>query len=461
MTLTYAFAPIVKREKTPEGHLILHGKATGPDLDLDEQICDADWLKSAMPEWFATGANIREMHQAKAVGKGVELEAVGDDWQLTSKVIDRDAVEKCDEEIYTGYSIGIKNARVVKDATARNGRIVGGQIIEVSIVDRPANPTAKLVAVKAAVGDDIQLVDDTDLDVADKTVEPDEVKRDYSDDERADMADNGQAMPGGGFPIKTTADLKNAIQAIGRAKNPTAAREHIKQRAQALGATDLIPESWKAATPDGSDDEWTHNPDELKNIRDGLARLMQAELDELMSGENEVWDVSELLQALQLFLCWWEKEAWEGETPAPDVDDDVEPATTTVQLAAEPDPEPTTLVEDTAKTVDPDTTKNHPLDPDQVERLIADAVTKATQSQEAALSELRDELAEVKKMAAPGGPSRLPSQLQKATATRLDHLRADHARYSHMAETVTDPVLRQGYREAAKALEPEIAKLTN
>ena len=43
-------------KSTEDGTLLVFGKATGPDLDLDSQICDPDWLKSAMPLWFQTGA---------------------------------------------------------------------------------------------------------------------------------------------------------------------------------------------------------------------------------------------------------------------------------------------------------------------------------------------------------------------------------------------------------------------
>lgn len=72
-------------------------------------------------------------------------------------------------------------------------------------------------------------------------------KREFSQAERDKAASSGAAMPDGSYPIKSTADLKNAIQAIGRAKNPDAVKRHIKRRAKALGATDLIPEGWGKA----------------------------------------------------------------------------------------------------------------------------------------------------------------------------------------------------------------------
>lgn len=60
------------------------------------------------------------------------------------------------------------------------------------------------------------------------------------------MAGAGQALPDGSFPIKTVADLHNAIRAVGRADDPAKAKRHIRSRAQALGADHLIPEDWPA-----------------------------------------------------------------------------------------------------------------------------------------------------------------------------------------------------------------------
>lgn len=78
-------------------------------------------------------------------------------------------------------------------------------------------------------------------------------KRDYSDESRQDMAGSGQALPDGSFPIKTVQDLKNAIQSVGRAKNRATAVAHIKQRAKALGASDLIPDTFKSMDLSGVD----------------------------------------------------------------------------------------------------------------------------------------------------------------------------------------------------------------
>lgn len=65
----------------------------------------------------------------------------------------------------------------------------------------------------------------------------------YSDEERMELAKKGLALDDGSFPIKDLADLKNAIQAYGRAKDQAAAAKFIAKRAKALGAEDLIPDT--------------------------------------------------------------------------------------------------------------------------------------------------------------------------------------------------------------------------
>ena len=66
----------------------------------------------------------------------------------------------------------------------------------------------------------------------------------YSDPQRDKLASKGQAMPGGSYPIRNKSDLKNAIQAFGRAKNKAATKSWIIRRAKALGATDMLPDGW-------------------------------------------------------------------------------------------------------------------------------------------------------------------------------------------------------------------------
>jgi hypothetical protein len=76
-------------EKQADGTILVYGKATGPDLDADQQIMPIrrGWPRP-MPKWFESGANVREMHQPIAAGVGQTLEQQGDDWYLKTLVVD-------------------------------------------------------------------------------------------------------------------------------------------------------------------------------------------------------------------------------------------------------------------------------------------------------------------------------------------------------------------------------------
>jgi hypothetical protein len=89
------------------------------------------------------------------------------------------------------------------------------------------------------------------------------IARAFDTKQRKQMADRKTAMPDGSFPIANVEDLKNAIQAIGRAKDPEAAKRHIRKRARALGAENLIPDSWTAAVEPEEDDPMTTTPQPL------------------------------------------------------------------------------------------------------------------------------------------------------------------------------------------------------
>lgn len=458
MTITHVYADILKAERNEDGDLVVYGKATGPDLDLDKQVCDPRWLADAMPEWFATGGNIREQHTSIAAGVATDLEQDGDSWMVRSVVVDPVSAKKVEKGVLRGYSIGIKDPKVVKDASAPGGRIVGGTIVEVSLVDRPCNPTCTLTLAKAA-SPGLQVdpahfdetrglvrVEELHEEPEGKTADAELAKREFSAEEREQAADRGQALPDGSFPIKNVQDLRNAIRAIGRAKDPAKAKAHIKRRARALGREDLIPEGWKAADADTTKAEGEiHDPAELAQIRDGLVALLKAELDELVAGEDELCDVHELLCALRMLLCWWEGEAAAGETAPPFEREQPEPLTE-VMLDAVPDQ---------TKTPAPVVAKAAAGDDDRLAELVKAAVAEATQASEGRIQALEAELAKVKALPAPGGPVLTRTAQDTAKAARRDELLIKANRYRALASQVTDPVTRTGYLELAEQCERE------
>jgi hypothetical protein len=71
------------------------------------------------------------------------------------------------------------------------------------------------------------------------------VKRKFSAESRRRMADAGNAMPDGSYPIGNKDDLMNAIRSWGRGGSDPKVKAHIKRRAKELGAEDMIPDNWK------------------------------------------------------------------------------------------------------------------------------------------------------------------------------------------------------------------------
>lgn len=454
MNQTTVYAEIVKAERNADGDLVVVGKATGPDLDLDKQVCDPVWLAKAMPQWFSTGGNIREMHQGVAAGIATSLDQAGDSWMVTGTVVDPVSAKKVEAKVLKGYSIGIKDHRVVKDVGAPGGRIIDGQIVEVSLVDRPCNPTCTLTLTKAAKpGMTLKAVDlDGErmlvkVEELTEVVEPDASKRDVSTEERDRLADRGGALPDGSFPIANVKDLRNAIQAIGRAKDPAAAKAHIKRRAKALGKENLIPAAWKTPAADAGK-EATHDAAEVTSVRDGLISLIKAELDELEAGEDELCDVTELLCALKMFMCWWMDEAREGEVAAP---------------YTEPD---STNVEAVMLTVQPDGTTKAAVTPppaptadggDRLTQLVKTAIAEASKAAEERITTLEAELAKVKALPAPGGPVLTRTRQDTAKAVAHDALHVKAADYRRLAYEIDDPTTRSGYLQLAAQCDAMVA----
>lgn len=188
--LIYAYIGNLTKSRDDKGFLHVKGVATDDTLDLDGQICDPEWLETAMGQWFKTG-NIREMHGMTAVGKATKMNQDGSRFSIEGKIVDPLAATKTEEDIYGGFSIGIKGARIDESAEALkrapNGVIVGGRIVEVSLVDLPANPSAVLELVKT-VGD-----------VTDKT----EVLGNVEDEDDLNKADGYKPAPYKADPDET------------------------------------------------------------------------------------------------------------------------------------------------------------------------------------------------------------------------------------------------------------------
>jgi hypothetical protein len=114
------------------------------------------------------------------------------------------------------------------------------RVFELSAVDRPAQAHAKSVIMKRASGPELiakwlngqeDIYEDADAIAAVNYFD----KRFFSAEARRRDAKSGIAMKDGSFPIANEEDLRNAERLAGHAKDPAAARAHIRSRAKALG----------------------------------------------------------------------------------------------------------------------------------------------------------------------------------------------------------------------------------
>lgn len=124
MTTTFVDFEITKADTQADGTVIVRGPATTDDVDSDRQIIDATFAAKKLPEWLASGGNVRRMHQPDAVGGGMTLEREGSSQILTAHIIDPVAAKLASPHPVTGvrvlraFSVGISGAKIVKDMRA-------------------------------------------------------------------------------------------------------------------------------------------------------------------------------------------------------------------------------------------------------------------------------------------------------------------------------------------------------
>lgn len=330
--LTTAFFNIIKADKNDDGTLTVYGKATDDSLDIDQQICDPVWLDNAMPEWFKTGGNIREQHSNIAAGVAKEYEKRADGHYIHALVVDPVSVKKVDTGVLKGFSIGIKNPRVVRDQKAANGRIIDGKIVEVSLVDRPANPNCQLVLAKSAEGE-------SEMSKVEELIEKEEKKPDYQN-----------MLRGGASSQPADKELYSRVVSEAKQKfdvypsavaNAWVVREYKKRggtykkktekavdsielsditerEAMTILANEVIELS-KAYV--GGDlvkfDKQTYD-----SARQALAELIAIEAEEMGEGSNEESSLSHLIAAVHHLFAWYAGEEAEGEVMQEDIIED-------------------------------------------------------------------------------------------------------------------------------------------
>jgi hypothetical protein len=160
--MPYLFTPIAKQDTEQR---IVYGIASTDTLDgqggvMDGvpfvgDIVDPSAIEGALDDYMQW-ANVREMHNSHAAGTALAADIVDGKLMLAVKVVDDTAWKKVREGVYKGFSIG---GRVIKAVLEKlpDGRYVRRilklLLTEISLVDRPANPDARILVFKGTAMD--------------------------------------------------------------------------------------------------------------------------------------------------------------------------------------------------------------------------------------------------------------------------------------------------------------------
>ena len=436
--LTTAYFAITKADKNEDGTLMVYGKATDDSLDIDDQICDPTWLDTAMPNWFKTGGNVREQHSSIAAGVAKEYEKKADGHYINVLVVDPVSVKKVDSGVLKGFSIGIKSPRVIQDTKAANGRIIDGQIVEVSLVDRPANPNCQLLLAKSVDGESgvwkvEELIEKSD----EVTPETTEVVAEVVAEEIVAKEAEIEAVVEEAVVVEETPAVEEA------AVEETPIAEIVEEEKLAeLG----IEKSAKAKAILG--EILKFDKAKYEAAREALAGLIEVEAGEMKEGSNEIYSISHLLEAVAHLAMWYEGEEAEGE-----VIEEIKEA------SAEAEEKKTAEVEE-VPTEEADKEKisevTEEVAAEDIEAIVEKAVKSATESirsevvslvaaKEAAIEKattLESELATAKSLAIGGGPKRTAKPIDSTT----NDLMTKALVFKAKANAATDPTLAKGYK---------------
>lgn len=289
----YANLDASKTEELDDGTIKVWGFASSETEDSDGETITADAMKAALPDYLKWGA-VREMHQAKAAGTAIEA-SVQDDGKtwFGAHVVDSEAVKKVKTGVYKGFSIG---GKVTARDELNKAIIKGLKLIEVSLVDRPANPEAVLTMYKA------ETVDDPATDKAVSAV-----------DELAELLDKGTITPEALLALakgtSNTSPAKGATPddpAANAAGEGAAAGDEIKKGMYGVSRmADLLQSISYLAQDTQWEAEYEGDNSPLpQQLRDWLAHgaeilkaMAEEEINELLAGLNKAASVDDLAKA--------------------------------------------------------------------------------------------------------------------------------------------------------------------
>src|SRR6266536_1979291 len=195
-----------------------------------------------------------------------------------------------------------------------------------------------------------------------------------------------------------------------------------------------------------------------------IAGLIVAEAQDIAGGDiAEVWDITNLLEAVRCLVSFWQHEARvEGSVAAPG--DEEEPmALSLAQLADLTKAATSDDASDEDKAALAEVTKALGLAtlPEQIAEATRTAVEEVTKTVGTTVDGLAERVRKLEAQPALGGPARTTTMPDAAKSPRADTLRDQVAEYRRLADTLNgDPNGRAGLLTLAEQAERELAALT-
>jgi hypothetical protein len=425
--LAFSYSEIIKQEKQDDGTLLVYGKATDDALDIDQQICDAGWLEKAMPEWFKTGGNIREQHSNIAAGVAKELNSTSDGHYISALVVDPVSVKKVETGVLKGFSIGIRAPRVVRDEKAVNGRIIDGQIVEVSLVDRPANPNAKLMLAKSDNANNLVQVEELVETIDAETVKGDNMEQEVEQD------------------AKAVSEKPSKEELLERLKEAHKMYKEAEAMCKEMGCSDdelkaQYGESAEEETEEGSKPEAAQEEvEEAEGKKSAEHKCLECGCGDVSNSHGSA-DVSTA----------------EMVSPTDTPKSTITPLPTVEEIGTVIEEEDSSSDEDLDKSAISDSTLNAIIEK-AVKSATATVVSEIGAYKEA-INKLETELATAKTKAVGSGPKR--SAIKQPEIVQLSDLLAKAAEYRQKSAVTSDKDLARGYKELAQDFEAKASAIT-
>ncbi len=258
------FGEITKNEKQDDGTIKVWGWASSGNVDSDGETITAQAMKNAVVDYMKFGA-VREMHGNIAAGTAIEIDVKDDGktW-FGAHIVDPIAVKKVLTGVYKGFSIG---GRILKRDELNKSIIHAINLLEISLVDRPANPEALFELFKADTIENKN--EDSNMEIENKEVEI----------EKADTVIVEPIVE----TVEVIEEIKDEVKTIEKSFNNVAWLSRILEDLHYLEECAEDEANWK------NEDMTliTELENTIKNLGAVLVAMTNKEVEELTEKENE------------------------------------------------------------------------------------------------------------------------------------------------------------------------------